>query len=98
MLAQTVFWLLTGIFTQYSAGSYINILLIANGILFAILAFISYKNTITKAACLIFLTANTVLTLTDQAGIYDYVILAVNILLIIFFALSIIQKKTSDRH
>jgi hypothetical protein len=92
---QSAFWLVTGTLVFYNSGIYINILLIINGLLFILFAFMHYRNTLFKIACAGFLVANTVLTLTDQAGLADYLILASNILCIISFAVILFGRKPS---
>lgn len=86
MLIQAVFWLALGLFFKSNAGFILNILMIADGAAFAFFAFFYNRNLFFKIVTGLFLFINTVLTLTDQVGVYDYIILGLNLLCVFLFS------------
>jgi hypothetical protein len=97
MITQALFWLGLGIFSSNTAGFIINVLMILDGAAFAFLAFFYNKNLFLKISTGAFLLINTVLTFTDQMGLYDYIILAANIACIALFTLIAMKYRTSGK-
>jgi len=86
MLIQAVFWVVLGLFFKSNAGIVLNILMIADGTAFAFFAFFYNRNLFFKIVTGLFLFINTALTLTDQVGVYDYIILGLNLLCVFLFS------------
>ena len=97
MIAQSLFWIGTGIFASVNAGLIIKMLMVSDGLAFVFLAFFYNKNLFFKISTGAFLMINTVLTFTDQMGIYDYIILAANIACIALFTLIAVNYRTREK-
>ncbi len=84
MLLQGVLWLAFGAYQLVTAGSQmplISVLMLGNGALFTFFGLFHKKEKRWIAiAALLFLTANLILTVTDQMGLYDYLVLALDVL------------------
>ena len=93
ILAQAVYWIASGILLQNSPSFIINVLMIADGACFAALAFLYGKNLFFKIITALFFAANLILTFTDQMGIWDFIILAANILCIASFAVIMMRGR-----
>ncbi len=96
MMAQALFWVVSGIFLSGNF-IFINVLMILDGAAFAFLAFFYNKNLFFKISTGIFLALNTLLTFTDQMGVYDYIILAANIACIILFTLIMVKYRIREK-
>ena len=85
MAIQSIMWIVFAavmlIHTYASTSVIINILMIANGITFFVFLCLSEKKiVILRILSFLFLLVNLVLTITDQMGIFDYIVLGLNIL------------------
>ena len=82
MIFQGLAWVIFSmiVFSNKSIDNIICILMITNGICFFILAFLIDSKKIFKISIFLFLLINLILTITDQMGFYDYMVLVLNIL------------------
>ncbi len=96
MFVQGVVWL---IFCAYSyIGSLqtsviVAILLGLNGILYLSFALVFDRARWLKVVTFLFLAGNTVLTVTDQMGAYDYCILAFNLVSVAALVASLTKRR-----
>ena len=97
MLAQSVFWVVSGILLQNSPSIILNILMAADGTCFAALAFFYNKNLFFKITAALFLAVNLILTFTDQIGVWDYVILVANLLCITSFSVIMVRAGKAKK-
>ena len=75
-------------------------LMTANGVLFTVLFALADRSSLFfRIPALLFLLLNLVLTYTDQMGIYDYIIMSLNILAILSLLYISISsyRKNSDK-
>ncbi len=105
LLIQFVFWLALSVYyaTSQGIGELQHIimpaLMIANGVLFAVFAYLMAKEVfLVKLIVFFFILMNTILTLTDQVGWLDYLILALNLVALVSFILTIIPAGKTDHH
>lgn len=100
MIAQGLLWLVLAgisIFNQALGYQIISILMAINGLCFIVFAFMLNKKAISKFIVFGFLGINVIFTLTDQVGLYDYIVLGLSIatiLLGIFYCLRCDKKGT----
>ncbi|MDD5017968.1 MAG: hypothetical protein PHO15_07730 [Eubacteriales bacterium] len=86
MILQGVLWIVFGMagLTKADIGmtaALFVILMLANGILFIVLALVVEKDMlILKIFTAIFIFVNLILTITDQVGLFDYCVLILNIM------------------
>ena len=97
MLFQAVFWIVSAFLLVYHPAIYIKFLMAADGVLFAAFAFLYNRHLLFKIATALFLAVNTVLTLTDQMGAYDWAILFLNIASIAVFAYIVFGKRKGKK-
>ena len=81
MTTQGTFWIAVSIFLfiAHSQNPYIAALMLGNGSVFLASILVYNRNGFLKAAVIGFIAVNLILTLTDQMGIYDYIVLVLNI-------------------
>ncbi len=84
MAAQGLFWIIFGIIQlisiQESCKYILALLMAADGIAYIVLMLISQKKYLLfKIATFLFLGVNLIFCVTDQAGLWDYLILALNV-------------------
>lgn len=84
---QTIFWMVNTVIFSISMDmrnmsmTFLAVLMLLNGILFGYFALFERKRVLANDYILLaFLLINTVLTVTDNLGVFDYVILALNLL------------------
>jgi hypothetical protein len=84
LFLQAILWfVLAGIhFAQYQQWL-IPLLLILDGVGFLAFAFLFPKHTIFRILAAAYLAANILLTVSDQMGVWDYLVLALNVITII---------------
>lgn len=97
---QFFFWIVFGIIyiTKIQADNQNNwiiaILMVLNGFCFAVFAYLARKKTrFIYILLLLFLTVNTILTITDQTGIFDWIILFLNLITVLLSILVIIMPE-----
>ncbi len=83
MLAQAVFWVVSAVLRTVNVSGTMDavlaVLMLADGVAFAVLACLLKKRwLLLKIATLSFLLVNLALTVTDQMGVYDWIVLALN--------------------
>ena len=82
MMLQALFWVITGVNMLVVQPNHFIIasLMIINGAAFVLLYyFITKRGFFIRACTFLFLIVNLALTLTDQMGIYDYIMLILNV-------------------
>lgn len=82
MMFQAIFWVVAGVNMFVTAPNHYIIasLMIANGAAFVLLFYlITKKGFFIRACSFLFLFVNLALTLTDQMGFFDYIILLLNV-------------------
>ena len=80
MTTQGAFWIALSIFLFITRSQpYIAALMLGNGFVFFASILVYNRNGFQKAAVIAFIAVNLILTLTDQMGIYDYIVLVLNI-------------------
>ena len=100
MLAETALWLVLGIITisksdELFPQALIGMLMLGDAIAFGVFAFLhKNKRIITNILILLFLSANVILTFTDQMGVMDYAVLVLNIVAIAAYVV-LSAKKTA---
>ena len=94
MIIQSLVWifLCVAYFFNFDSSIYILILMSANAICFFGLALIKDRTIFFNLTIYIFIIVNLVLTLTDQMGIYDYLVLALNIISLISYTVYKLKK------
>ncbi len=84
MIMQGLIWLAFSGITLLSIDKInsiiIAVLMIIDGACFIVLAFIFDRNKFFKICTIAFIIINLILTVTDQMGIFDYIVLLLNIL------------------
>lgn len=83
MMLQALFWVITGVNMLVGQPNHYIIasLMVINGAAFVLLYYlVTKKGFFIRACTFLFLFVNLALTLTDQMGIYDYIILILNVL------------------
>ncbi|MFZ7121291.1 MAG: hypothetical protein ACOWWH_10105 [Eubacteriaceae bacterium] len=83
MIFQGLLWIILSIISLTNETvmfPIISYMMIMNGICFILLAIIFEKNLMIKVATMVFIILNIILTVTDQMGLIDYLVLVLNIL------------------
>ena len=96
MLLQGLLWLamaLQSALSGIAVYSAIVLLMALNGILYILLALPDIRKPFFKLAAIAFLGVNTVLTVTDQLGFFDYLVLAWNIILLVLVFTIVLPRK-----
>jgi len=84
MAGLCLLWLVFGII-MLDKNILLGILMMANGLCFGFFAFVcKAKSRLLKWLLYVFVGANIILTLTDQMGLYDWIVLVLYIILIAF--------------
>ena len=84
MAGLCLLWLVFGII-MLDKNILLGILMMANGLCFGFFAFVcKAKSRLLKWLIYVFVGANIILTLTDQMGLYDWIVLVLYIILIAF--------------
>ena len=100
MMLQCIFWLVFGIIliaTPGNQNTVVTWLMIPNGIAFGLFVlFYRKRNLLYKILATFFLFANLILTVTDQMGFFDYLVLALNIIAIWCCLALFITKDGND--
>jgi hypothetical protein len=86
MAVQGVLWISWSVFVfiNRSQPSYIGMLMLGNGLVFLVSTLVYNRNRFFKTAVMGFIAINLILTLTDQMGLYDYIVLVLNIASLVF--------------
>lgn len=87
MAVQGVLWASWSLFIlmNHSQPSYIGMLMLGNGLVFLASTLVYNRNRFFKIAVMGFIAINLILTLTDQMGLYDYIVLVLNIASLVFW-------------
>jgi len=96
MILQGMLWIamaLQGAFSRAVVYPLIILLMALNGILYILLALPDIRKPLFKFSSLAFLGVNTVLTITDQLGFFDYLVLVWNLILLVLFFSVIFPRK-----
>ena len=93
MLAQAAFWVISAFLPANSLGIVMKLLMAADGICFAALAFLYNRNLFLKIITPLFLAVNLILTFTDQMGLWDYIILAANVICVASFTAAMLSGR-----
>ena len=103
MPAQGLLWLafvLWRVFDEsdaLSTGETVLIILMAlNAILFVLLSRLYRKALLLKIVTALFLAVNLILTFTDQMGLFDYIVLALNIVTSICFMIAVTKGRQKN--
>lgn len=83
MVAQGMFWLIlatTPLVVSMVTGAVVSVLMLLNGLFFIALSFFGYRSRWLSMLTFAFLAVNLVLSVTDQMGVYDIIVLVMNIL------------------
>ena len=95
MILQGLLWI--GMAVQSTSSGTVSypilILMLLDGVFYILLAFPDIRKLLYKLAVLAFLLANTVLTVTDQMGFMDYLVLAWNLVLLVLVFFIIFARK-----
>lgn len=96
MAGLCLFWIVLGILTLENS-IIMAILLMLNGVVFGFLAFVcKSKNRVVRWLVYIYIAVNIILTLTDQMGMLDWIVLVIYILLIGFLLMEERNPKTNQ--
>ncbi len=81
MAVQGVLWIAWSVFVliNHLQNPYIAMLMLGNGLVFLVSTLVYNRNRFFKSAVMGFVALNLILTLTDQMGLYDYIVLVLNI-------------------
>ena len=81
MAVQGVLWIAWSVFVliNHSQNPYVAMLMLGNGLVFLVSTLVYNRNRFFKTAVMGFVALNLILTLTDQMGLYDYIVLVLNI-------------------
>jgi hypothetical protein len=86
LIFEAVFWIASGVYSALHSGldavgpALLAALMIGNGLIFAaFFALRNYEHVLLRIGLCGFIALNAVLSLTDQAGVLDYVFFAVNL-------------------
>lgn len=81
MAVQGVLWIAWSVFVliNHSQNPHIAMLMLGNGLVFLVSTLVYNRNRFFKTAVMGFVALNLILTLTDQMGLYDYIVLVLNI-------------------
>ena len=96
MLLQGLFWLamaLQSALSGIAVYSAIVLLMALDGILYILLALPDIRKPFYKLTVIAFLGVNTVLTVTDQLGFFDYLVLAWNIVLLVLVFTIVLPRR-----
>lgn len=95
MILQGLLWIIMAVrsITSGTVSYPILVLMLLDGVFYILLAFPDIRKLYFKLAVLAFLLANTILTLTDQMGFLDYLVLAWNLILLVLVFTIIFKRK-----
>lgn len=82
MIFQGLLWIILSIISLMNKTvmfPIISYMMIINGVCFIFLALIFEKNLLFKVSTMVFIILNIILTVTDQMGLIDYLVLILNI-------------------
>ena len=84
MAILSIMWLIFGIIRIFGSGSaFMGILMLINGIAFALFAFVYISRAWIRKWGLGWIVLNLVLTIIDQMGFFDYVVLIIGIIALV---------------
>ena len=96
MILQGILWIAMAIqsaFSDTAVYPIIMLLMVLNGILYILLAFPDIRTPFFKLAVIAFLGVNTVLSVTDQLGFFDYLVLVWNIALLVLVFTIVLPRR-----
>ncbi len=96
MAILSIMWLIFGIIRVFGSGStFMGILMLINGIAFALFAFVYTSRAWIRKWALGWIVLNLVLTIIDQMGFFDYVALIIGIIALVS-GLMLIKNTAND--
>jgi|GEM_PF-1349558 len=87
MIIQAIVWIFLSIFyfLERDSNTIIIILMVLNGICFFGLGLLTGEKLLFKITIYVFISINLILTVTDQMGFYDYIVLVLNVIALTSF-------------
>lgn len=98
VIFQAVVWIILSIIYFFNSNSNILIfaLMVVNGICFFVLSLLLDSSKIFRIGIFLFLLINLILTFTDQMGVYDYLVLVLNIISLTAFFIYIAKQRNKS--